>query len=126
MKLAAVLDLLLGAGLALLTFALRDALGTPDAWLAIGIGLIAALMLLSGAALAAGAAWGPRLGRASSLIGLLFASAGLVVGAVMVFNGDRLDDGSGAAKATIGVALLLVFAVAVQVNRMQSGDSGVT
>ena len=67
MKLAAVLDLLIGAGLAWMTYGLRGDLDSPDAWLAVGIGLLAALMLASGAALVAGATWGSRLGRASSL-----------------------------------------------------------
>jgi hypothetical protein len=38
MKLAAVLDLLIGAGLAWVTYEQRGALGSPDAWLVVGIG----------------------------------------------------------------------------------------
>jgi hypothetical protein len=120
MKLAAVLDLLIGAGLAWLAVELRGALVSPDAWLAVGIVLLSALMLLSGAALAAGAAWGPLLGRASSLVGLLVGTAGLVVGAVLLIGGNYQDAGSGAAKAALGVLLLLIFALAVWVNRMPS------
>jgi hypothetical protein len=117
MKLAAVLDLLIGAGLTWLTYELRGALGSPDAWLAVGIGLLAALMLLSGAALAARAGWGPRLGQVSSGIGLLVGTAALAVGAVLLLGGDRQDVGSGAAKAALGLLLLLVFVVAFRVNR---------
>jgi hypothetical protein len=120
MKLAAVFDLLIGAGLAWLTVALRGAFVSADAWLAIGIGLLAALMLLSGAGLAAGTAWGPRLGRASSLAGLLLGTAGLVVGAALLIGGSRQDTGSGAAKAALGLVLLLVFALAFSVNRTPS------
>ena len=89
MKLAAVLDLLIGAGLAWMTYGLRGDLDSPDAWLAVGIGLLAVLMLASGAALVAGADWGPRLGRASSLGGLLVGGAALVVGSVLLIGGDR-------------------------------------
>jgi hypothetical protein len=117
MKLAAVLDLLIGAGLAWFTYELRGELDSPDAWLAVGIGLLAALMLASGVALAARAAWGPRLGRSSGLGGLLIGGAALAVGAILLIGGDRQDAGSGAAKAALGLVLLLVFAVAFQVNR---------
>ena len=79
---------------------------------AVGIGLLAVLMLASGAALVAGAAWGPRLGRASSLGGLLVGGAALVVGSVLLIGGDRQDAGSGAAKAALGLVLLLVFGIA--------------
>jgi hypothetical protein len=123
MKLAAVLDLLIGVGLAWLTYELRGEFDSPDAWLAIGIGLLAGLMLLSSAALAAGAAWGPRLGRASSLVGVLVGTAGLVVGAVLLVGGDRQDVGSGAAKVALGVVLLLVFALAFWANRTPSRPS---
>jgi len=120
MKLVAVSDVVIGAGLAWLTFALRGAFASADAWLAVGIGLLAALMLLSGAGLAAGAAWGPRLGRASSLAGLLVGTAGLVVGAALLIGGSRQDAGSGAAKAALGLVLLLVFALVFWVNRTRS------
>lgn len=116
MKLAAVLDLLIGAGLAWFTYQLRGELASPDAWLAVAIGLLAVLMLLSGGALAAGADWG-RLGQISSGIGLLVGTATLAVGAVLAIAGDRQVVGSGAGKATLGLALLLVFAVAFRVNR---------
>jgi hypothetical protein len=117
MKLAAALDLIIGAGLAWFTYELRGEFDSHDAWLALGIGLLAALMLASGAALAAGAAWGPRLGWASSLGGLLVAGAALLVGFVLLIGGDRQDAGSGAAKAALGLVLLLVFAVAFWANR---------
>jgi hypothetical protein len=113
----AVLDLLIGAGLAWMTYGLRGDLDSPDAWLAVGIGLLAALMLASGAALVAGAAWGPRLGRASSLGGLLVGGAVLLVGSVLLIGGDRQDSGSGAAKAALGLVLVLVFAIAFWANR---------
>ena len=86
----------------------------------VGIGLLAALMLASGAALAVGAAWGPRLGWVSSLSGLLVGGAALVVGFVLLIGGDRQDAGSGAAKAALGLVLLLVFAVASWANRTPS------
>jgi hypothetical protein len=120
MKLAAVLDLLIGAGLAWLTYELRGEFDSPDAWLAICIGLLAALMMLAGLALTAGAEWGPRLGLASSVGGLLVGTAGLVVGAVLLIGGDRQDAGSGAAKAALAVVLLLVFAIAFWANRTSS------
>jgi hypothetical protein len=119
-KLAAVLDLLIGAGLAWVTYEQRGALGSPDAWLVVGIGLLAALLLLSGAALAGGAGWGPRLGQVSSGIGLLVGTAALAVGAVLLIGGDYQDVGGGAAKAALGLLLLLVFAVAFRVNRTPS------
>ena len=124
MKFAAVLDLLIGAGLAWLTYAQQGAFASADAWLAIGIGLLAGLMLLSGAALAAGAAWGPRLGRVSSLLGLLVGTVSLVVGVALVINGDRQDDGSGAGKAVVGIILLLVFVLAYWVNETPSTAPG--
>jgi hypothetical protein len=112
MKFAAALDLIIGAGLAWFAYQLRGDVDSPDVWLAVGIGLLAALMLASGAALAAGAAWGPRLAWASSLGGLLLGGAALLVGFVLLIGGDRQDAGSGAAKAALGLVLLLVFAVA--------------
>jgi hypothetical protein len=117
MKLAAVVDLLIGAGLAWLTYGLRGELDSPDAWLSVGIGLLATLMLASGAALVAGAAWAPRLGRASSLGGLLVGGAALMVGSVLLIGGDRQDAGSGSAKAALGLVLLLVFSIALWANR---------
>jgi hypothetical protein len=117
MKLAAALDLLIGAGLAWFTYELRGELDSPDAWLAAGIGLLAALMLASGVSLAAGAAWGPRLSRASSLGGLVVGGAALVVGSVLLIGGDRQDAGSGAAKAALGLVLVVVFAIAFWANR---------
>ena len=117
MKFAAVLDLLIGAGLAWLTYELRGAFASPDAWLAVGIGLLATLMLTSSAALGAGVAWGPRLGQASSRVGLVVGTAGLAVGIVLLAGGNYQDVGSGAAKAALGVVLLLVFAFAFWVNR---------
>lgn len=117
MKFAAVLDLLIGAGLAWLTYEVRGAFASPDAWLAVGIGLLSALMLLSSAALAAGAAWGPRLGQASSRMGLVVGTAGLAVGVVLLIGGNYQDVGSGAAKGALGVGFLLVFAIAFWVNR---------
>jgi drug/metabolite transporter (DMT)-like permease len=117
MKLAAVLDLLIGAGLAWMTYGWRGELDSPDAWLAVGIALLAALMLASGASLVAGADWGTRLARASSLGGLLVGGAALVVGSVLLIGGDRQDAGSGAAKAALGLVLVLVFAIAYWVNR---------
>ena len=117
MKLAAALDLLIGAGLAWFTYELRGELDSPDAWLAAGIGLLAALMLASGVSLAAGAAWGPRLSRASSLGGLVVGGAAMVVGSVLLIGGDRQDAGSGAAKAALGLVLVVVFAIAFWANR---------
>ena len=117
MKLAAALDLLIGAVLAWFTYELRGELDSPDAWLAAGIGLLAALMLASGVSLAAGAAWGPRLSRASSLGGLVVGGAALVVGSVLLIGGDRQDAGSGAAKAALGLVLVVVFAIAFWANR---------
>jgi hypothetical protein len=117
MKLAAVLDLLIGGGLAWLTYGLRGALDSPDAWLVVGIGLLATLMLASGVALAAGVSWGPRLGRASSLGGLFVGGAALVVGCVLLIGGDRQDVGSGAAKAALGLVVLIVFGIASWANR---------
>jgi hypothetical protein len=119
-KLAATLDLLIGAGLAWFTYELRGALASSDALLVVGIGVLAALMLASGAALAARTAWGPRLGRTSSLVGLLVAGATLVVGALMLVGDNRQDDGSGAAKVALALALLLVFGVASWANRRAS------
>ena len=78
----------------------------------VGIGLLSVLMLVSGAALVVGAAWGPRLAWASSLGGLLVGGAALVVGSVLLIGGDRQDAGSGAAKAALGLVLLLVFGIA--------------
>ena len=123
MKFAAALDLIIGAGLAWFTYELRGELDSPDAWLVVGIGLLAALMLASGAGLTAGAAWGPRLGWATSLGGLLVGGAALVVGFVLLIGGDRQDAGSGAAKAALGLVLLLVFAVASWANRLPSAPS---
>ena len=117
MKLAAALDLLIGAALAWLTYELRGELDSPDAWLCVAIGLLAALMLASGAALVAGAAWGPRLGRASSLGGLFVGGAALVVGSVLLIGGDRQDAGGGAAKAALGLVVLVVFGIASWANR---------
>ena len=77
-------------------------------------------MLLSGAGLAAWAAWGPRLGQASSRMGLLVGTAGLTVGAALLIRGNYQDAGSGAAKAALGVGLLLVFALAFWVDRTPS------
>jgi hypothetical protein len=74
-------------------------------------------MLASGAALVAGAAWAPRLGRASSLGGLLVGGAALMVGSVLLIGGDRQDAGSGSAKAALGLVLLLVFSIALWANR---------
>ena len=120
MKLAAILDLVIGAGMAWSAYALRDALASPDAWLAVGIGVLAVVMLVSGAALAMGTAWGPRLGQAGSIGGLLLGGAALIVGAVLVIGGDRQDAGSGAAKATLGLVLLFVFGIAFWANRATS------
>jgi len=117
MKLVAALDLVIGAGLAWSAYALRDALASADAWLVVGIGLLAVVMLVSGGALAAGTTWGLRLGRAGAIGGLLLGGAALAVGFVLVIGGDRQDAGSGAAKATLGVVLLLVFGLAFWANR---------
>ena len=107
MKLAAAIDLLIGGALAWLTYELRGELDSPDAWLSLAIGLLAAPMLASGAALVTGATWGPRVGRASSLGGLFVGGAALVVGSVLLIGGDRQDVGSGAAKAALGLVLVL-------------------
>jgi len=56
-----------------------------------------------------GAAWGPHLGHASSGIGLLIGTAGLAVGAGLLIGGNHEDAGGGAAKAALGVGLLLVL-----------------
>jgi hypothetical protein len=120
MKRAAVLDLVIGAGLVWLTYGWRNDLDSPDSWLIIGIAVLAVLMLASGVALAVGAAWGLRLGRASTLVGLLVGGASLVGGFVLVIGGDRQDAGSGMAKATLGLVLLLVFAIAFWVHRTPS------
>ncbi len=117
MKRAAVLDLLIGAALAGLTFQLRGELDSADAWLAVAIGLLAVMMLLSGVALAAGAKWGPRLGQVSTRAGLLAGAGALIVGAALVIGGDRQDAGGGSAKAALGLVTLLVFSVASWVNR---------
>jgi hypothetical protein len=117
MKLAAVLDLLIGGALAWLTYELRGELDSPDAWLSLAIGLLAALMLASGVAVAAGVSWGPRVGQASSLGGLLVGGAALVVGSMLLIGGDRQDAGSGAAKAALGMVVLIVFGIASWANR---------
>ncbi len=122
MKFASILDLLIGAGLAWSTYALREALDSPDAWLVVGMGVVAAFLLASGLAIAAGASWGPRLGRVSSLAGLLVGGAALIVGSVLLIGGDRQDAGSGSAKVALGVALLVVFAFASWANRAPSGQ----
>lgn len=78
---------------------------------------IRAPLTLSAAPLAARAGWGPGLGRVSSGLGLLVGTASLAVGTVLLVGGDRQDVGSGAAKAALGLLLLLVFVVAFWVNR---------